>query len=59
MILTISGLVMLVGLGLLMYALATNGKLVEIGRIMFGVGLLCVLLNAGTFINLFPQGRIH
>jgi len=33
--------------GVLMYALSANGKLVEIGRIMFGCGLLAFLLAAG------------
>ncbi len=32
-------------IGLLMYALATNGKVVEIGRNMFWVGLLAFLLR--------------
>lgn len=31
--------------GLLMYALSANGKLVEIGRIMFAFGLLALLLS--------------
>ena len=31
--------------GVLMYALSTNPKLVEIGRIMFGCGLLAFLLT--------------
>ncbi len=31
--------------GLLMYVLASNTKLVEIGRIMFWTGLLAFLLN--------------
>lgn len=31
--------------GLLMYGLATNGKLIEIGRIMFAFGLLAFLLR--------------
>ena len=33
--------------GVLMYALSANGKLVEIGRIMFFAGLLAFLLAAG------------
>lgn len=33
--------------GLLMYALSVNGKIVEIGRIMFGCGLLVVLFHLG------------
>lgn len=32
-------------IGLLMYALAANPKLVEIGRICFGCGLLAFLLR--------------
>ena len=38
-------------IGLLMYALATNGKLVEVGRIMFGCGLLAFLLQAATIVG--------
>lgn len=33
--------------GLLMYALATNSKVIEIGRIMFFCGLLAFLLGGG------------
>lgn len=33
--------------GLLMYALSTNGKVQEIGRIMFFAGLLAFLLRSG------------
>ncbi len=33
--------------GLLMYALSANGKVQEIGRIMFFSGLLAFLLNLG------------
>lgn len=43
MIIVLSLLVALVGV--LMYALSTNGKLVEIGRIMFAFGLLAFLLE--------------
>lgn len=32
-------------IGLLMYVLATNGKVQEIGRIMFAFGLLAFLLG--------------
>lgn len=32
-------------IGLLMYALASNPKLVEVGRIMFWTGLLAFLLT--------------
>lgn len=34
--------------GLLMYALASNPKLVEVGRIMFWTGLLAFLLGGGA-----------
>jgi hypothetical protein len=44
-------LVMLVGV--LMYALSTNPKLAEIGRMMFWCGLLAFLLTGGDkFVNL-------
>lgn len=33
-------------IGLLMYALASNPKVVEIGRMMFWVGLLACLLGS-------------
>jgi hypothetical protein len=33
--------------GVLMYALSTNGKIVEIGRICFFCGLLAFLIVAG------------
>jgi len=43
----IIGLTLLVALvGVLMYALCTNPKLAEIGRIMFFCGLLAFLLGA-------------
>jgi len=35
-------------IGVLMYALSANGKLVEIGRIMFFCGLLTFLFNVGS-----------
>lgn len=35
--------------GVLMYALAVNGKLVEIGRIMFFSGILAFLLRFSGF----------
>lgn len=38
--------------GLLMYALATNGKLVRIGEIMFFCGLLAMLLTMPEAIKL-------
>lgn len=34
-------------IGLLMYVLASNPKVVEIGRIMFWTGLLAFLLGGG------------
>jgi hypothetical protein len=34
-------------IGLLMYALCSNPKLVEVGRIMFWTGLLAFLLGGG------------
>jgi Na+/phosphate symporter len=43
MIIVLSLLVALVGV--LMFALSTNGKLVEIGRMMFFAGLLAFLLE--------------
>lgn len=43
MAITVALLVALVGV--LMYALCTNGKLVEIGRLMFFAGLLAFLLT--------------
>jgi hypothetical protein len=42
MVLGLCALVCLVGL--LMYALSVNSKLIEIGRIMFFAGLLALLL---------------
>jgi hypothetical protein len=43
-------------IGLLMYVLAKEGKIVEIGRIMFWTGLLAFLLSggAGHAINAIP-----
>lgn len=32
-------------IGILMYALCVNGKLAEIGRLMFAIGLLVFLLS--------------
>jgi len=49
MIIYLSLLVALVGV--LMYALSANPKLVEIGRIMFGVGLLAFLLTGSSLVN--------
>lgn len=53
MIIYLSLLVSIVGL--LMYALSTNPKVAEIGRIMFGVGLLCFLLNDTALINVIQR----
>ena len=40
-------------LGVLMYALCTNAKLAEIGRLMFGCGLLAFLLRVSdSAVNL-------
>lgn len=37
-------------IGVIMYAIATNPKAMEIGRIMFFCGLLAFLLNFGQHI---------
>jgi hypothetical protein len=44
-------------IGLLMYVLAGNPKVVEIGRIMFWTGLLAFLLGGGLagIVHVFPQ----
>ena len=43
-------------IGVLMYALCTNGKLVEIGRIMFWTGLLAFLIAApGHLVTVVPH----
>ncbi len=43
-------------IGLLMYALSTNGKLAEIGRIMFFAGLLAFLLGGvGPLVRLVTR----
>ena len=36
--------------GVLMYALCTNGKLQEVGRLMFFAGLLAFLLGGGRVL---------
>ena len=41
--------------GLLMYALAANPKVVEIGRIMFWVGLLSFLFNDSALVNVIQR----
>ena len=35
-------------IGLLIYAFATNGKVTEVGRIMFAMGLLVFLIQVGN-----------
>jgi hypothetical protein len=42
-------------IGVLMYALAQNPKLVEIGRIAFWVGLLCFLLGDAALVNILKR----
>jgi len=46
-------------IGLLMYALAGNAKVVEIGRIMFWTGLLAFLMGGGVghVTQVLPGGR--
>jgi hypothetical protein len=39
-------------IGLLMYALSANPKLVEVGRIMFWTGLLTFLLHSPGVVGL-------
>lgn len=41
--------------GLLMFALSTNGKIVEIGKIMFWVGLLTFLLGDSALVNVITR----
>ena len=45
-------------IGVLMYALCTNGKLQEIGKIMFFCGLFVFLLQfaPGRIISALPKG---
>jgi len=50
MVIYLSLLVCLVGV--LMYALSANGKLVEIGRIAFFAGLLAFLLSVERLVPL-------
>ena len=47
MLLIVTPLVVCI-VGLLMYVLASNPKVSELGRIMFAVGLLVVLLGLGA-----------
>jgi len=46
-------------IGLLMYVLASNSKVQEIGRIMFWTGLLAFLLGGGLagIVHVMPGGR--
>lgn len=44
-------------IGVLMYALATNPKLQEIGRLAYFAGLLAFLLIAGSHIVSLLGGR--
>lgn len=46
-------------IGLLMYVLASNPKVVEIGRIMFWTGLLAFLLGGGVghVTQIMPGGH--
>jgi hypothetical protein len=46
-------------IGLLMYVLAGNPKVVEIGRIMFWTGLLAFLLGGGVshVVQAIPSGH--
>ena len=45
-------------IGLLVYALASNPKLVRIGEICFAAGLLVTLLTIGTeLVRFLPTGR--
>lgn len=50
MVIGIDAIVCIVGL--LMYVLAANPKLQELGRNMFWVGLLAFLLNGDKFVAL-------
>lgn len=44
--------VLILLIGLLMYALCVNPKLQEIGRIMFAMGLLAFLLTSDKIVTL-------
>lgn len=41
--------------GLLIYVLAKDGKIVEIGRIMFMVGLFCFLFNDSAIVQVLRK----
>jgi len=56
MVIYLSLLVALIGV--LMYALCANPKLVEIGRLMFGSGLLAFLIclcHSGAQLGIVPR----
>jgi Na+/phosphate symporter len=53
MIIALSLLVAIIGL--LMYALAGNPKLVRVGEIMFGAGLLAFLLNVREVLQVLSH----
>lgn len=53
MILGLDALVMVVGV--LVYALSENGKVAEMGRIMFFAGLLALLLSGDRVVALFGR----
>jgi hypothetical protein len=42
-------------IGVLMYALCTNPKLAEIGRIMFFCGLLAFLFTGGAMVSVIHR----
>ena len=46
---------LIVVLGVLMYALCVNPKLQEIGRLAFACGLLAFLLRVGPMVNLLSR----
>ncbi len=53
MIVYLSLLVALIGI--LMYALCTNPKLAEIGRLMFACGLLAFLFSGGAVLSVLHR----
>jgi hypothetical protein len=42
-------------IGLLIYVLAKDGKVVELGRLMFGIGLLCFLLQDAALLTILRK----
>ena len=46
-------------IGLLMYALSANPKLQEIGRIMFAFGLLAFLLGSAQLLTILPNNGVR